>query len=356
MADGIPTYEVAIVGAGPIGLELAVGLKKAGVAYVHFDAGQVGQTISWYPRQVRFFSSPERISIAGMPLVTVDQSKASREDYLAYLRGVVDQFDLEVRTFECVTSIRRDQRGGKFMLQTDHKGDHRSWVARRVVLAVGDMHRPRRLEIPGEDLLHVSHYFDEPHQYFRQKLLIVGGRNSAAEAAIRCWRAGAQVSLSYRREEFDSRSIKYWILPELQSLIKAGQIAFFPSTRPKWITADQVQLVPVGQTNASQSTTIDVDFVLAMIGYEMDTTLFEMAGVELNPSNQAPLFDPQTMQTNVPDLFVAGTAAAGTQTRFKLFIENCHPHVIRLVKAITGKAPDPGLVNDSAKKYALPES
>ena len=188
-------YELIIVGAGPIGLELAVSMKRAGVDYLHIEAGQIGHTISWYPRETRFFSSAERIAIAGVPLVTPDQQKASREQYLAYLRGIVQQFDLLINTYERVTRIDRQE--GRFHLETERADGFWYHTADQVVLAMGDMHRPRRLNIPGEALEHVSHYFDDPHRYFRRRLLIVGGKNSAAEAAIRCCRAGANVSISY---------------------------------------------------------------------------------------------------------------------------------------------------------------
>lgn len=352
-------HDVAIIGAGPIGLELAVVLKHAGVDYVQFDAGQIGQTITWFPRQLRFFSSPERIAIAGVPLLTADQSKVTREDYLAYLCGVATQFDLRVRTYEQVTHIERTGANGGFTLRTNRLGEQHTHRAKYLVLAIGDLHRPRKLNIDGEDLPNVSHYFHEPHRYFRQQLLIVGGRNSAAEAAIRCWRAGAQVSLSYRRTEFDEKAIKYWILPELRSLIKAGGIKFYPGTTPTRITPRFVSLAPShtkAQDTGPRGLEVNADFVLLLTGYEMDPALFEMAGVELSGENHDPRLDPQTMQTNVPGLFVAGTAVAGTQVRFKLFIENCHPHVSRIAKAITGHGPPPELVNQSAQRYVLPES
>lgn len=344
--------EVAIIGAGPIGLELAVNLKLLGVDYVHLEKGQIGQTISWYPLHTTFFSSPERIAIAGVPLQTPDQAKASREQYLAYLRGVVEEFDLAINTFEKVTRI--DKIDGGFRLTTEKLGGTGVYEAKNVVIAIGDMHRPRMLNVPGEDLPHVSHYFHDPHQYFRKRLLIVGGRNSAVEAALRCHRAGARVSISYRRGEFDQQSIKYWLLPEIQSLTKKGLIAFYPNTLVQRITPTHVTL---GATDGSGATReVEADFVLLLVGYVMDPTLFEIAGVQLEGDQKAPVFDPHTMQTNVPGIYVAGTAAAGTQVRFRLFIENCHPHVTRIVRSITGRDPVPGRINPVADKLALPES
>ena len=351
--------DVLIVGAGPIGLELAVVLKHMGVDYIQVDAGQVGQTIFWYPKQVKFFSGPERIAIAGVPLATSNQEKATREEYLAYLRGIVQQFGLSIRTFERVTRICPNNE--KFIVKTRRGKDEHTYLVRHVVMAIGDMHHPQMLKIPGEDLSHASHYFDEPHRYFNQKLLIVGGRNSAVEAAIRCARAGAHVTLSYRKEQFDDKHVKYWLLPELLSSIKSGQIKFYPNTIPKRITEHHVQLMPTdtaGEPDSSKGEPFDVeaDFVLLMTGYRMDTTLLEEAGVELVGENRGPKYDPKTMMTNIPGLYIAGTAAAGTQKNFRLFIENCHPHVAKIAQSITGQTPPPGLINDAVKTFDLPES
>ena len=234
------TADIAIVGAGPIGIELAVCLKAAGMDYVHLEARQIGHTMSWWPRDTTFFSTTERIEIAGVPLQSTAQGRTTGEEYLAYLRSIVEQFDLQVNTYEPVTGIERTEDG--FLLQTQPQTGPRAYVARNVVLASGDMHRPHRLQIPGEDLPHVSHYFRDVHPYFRRRLLIVGGRNSAAEAALRCWRAGAQVALSYRRATFDQRLVKHWILPDLQAQIDNGMIGFHPLTAPLEITPGHVVL------------------------------------------------------------------------------------------------------------------
>lgn len=327
------TTDVAIIGAGPIGLELAVALKDAGVDYLQFDAKQIGHTISWYPKQTPFFSSPDRIAICGVPLNTPDQSKATREIYLAYLRGIVEQFNLDIRAYEPVVSLKKD--GKEFQLTTKLRDQTLEYKASRVVFAIGDMHRPRLLNIPGEALPHVSHYFDEAHAYFNMRLLIVGGRNSAVEAAIRCCRAGAKVTLSYRHEAFDEKSVKYWIKPEIEWLIKSGQIEFLPHTQPVKITADSVAL---SSTLDDEQSEVESDFVLLLTGYAMDTSLLEKLGVELVGENQAPKLDPRTLETNVPGCYVIGTAAAGTQQRFKLFIENCHPHVILASRALLDDA------------------
>ena len=374
----MPHHQAIIVGAGPIGLELHVVLKQLGVGVLHLEAGAIGQTITWYPKQARFFSSPERIAIAGVPLNTPDQTKATREEYLAYLRSVVQQFGLPVATHEPVRQVARLD-DGIFSVKTSQRAE----TCDHLVLAIGDMHLPRELGISGEDLPHVSHYFDEPHDYFGRNLLIVGGRNSAAEAALRCHRAGANVTLSYRGESLDDNGIKYWLLPELKALIKAGEITFFSSTAPTKITNTHVELAAKHQGDrhsclstgqepdpnhdsaspndrqecpSPSSFDIPVDHVLLLTGYKQDKTLFEMLGVELVGENRAPQFDSDTMQTDVPNLYVAGTAAAGTQQRFRLFIENCHTHAAKIAQAITGDAPPLQYINQAAKTFGLEES
>jgi thioredoxin reductase (NADPH) len=343
--DSAAIAEVAIIGAGPIGIELAVALKRRGIEYIHFDAKQIGYTISWFAPQTQFFSSNERIAIAGVPLQTPNQGKATREQYLTYLRSVVEQFDLKINTYEPITEINRD--ADDFVLTSrKNGGTPRGHRVRRVVLCTGGTSRPRELNIPGEDLPHVSHYFDDPHNYFRTDVLIVGGRNSAVEAALRCHNAGARVSLSYRREELPSKTIKYWLRPEIEFLIKTGRIKAHLHTIPVRITPTSVTLA-----RGSEQFEVAADFVLLLIGYEQDDSLLKLAGVQLDGSTAAPVFNEQTMETNVPGLYVAGTATGGTQERYTVFIENCHVHVDRIVASITGAKPPP-----PPKPVELPES
>jgi thioredoxin reductase (NADPH) len=320
--------EVGIVGAGPIGLELAVALKRAGISTLHFESRQIGHTISWFAPQTRFFSSADRLAIAGVPLQTVDQSKPTREEYLTYLRDVVQQFDLQIRAYEAVLGIERKE--GGFCLST-HKG---LFNVRKLVMATGGTAGPRKLDIPGEGLRHVSHYFKDPHIYFRRRLLIVGGRNSAVEAALRCHRAGAFVSMSYRRDKLDTAAIKYWLLPEITSLLETGKIGEHFLTTPVKIEPEQVTL----KRENGKTYKVAASVVLLLTGYEADMSLCRQLGVELKIDSQAPQFDPATMETNVPGLYVAGTATAGTQGRFTVFIENCHVHVERIMAALTGAA------------------
>jgi thioredoxin reductase (NADPH) len=338
--------EIALVGAGPIGIEMAVALKQDGRDYVHFDAGQIGATVQWFAPQTRFFSSPERIAIAGVPLVSPDQSKSTREEYLAYLRGVVRQFDLKVRTYEKVIAIDRVADG--FVLTTQRRDLVRRTRVQRVILATGGTDRPRCLGIPGEDLPHVSPYFKDPHTYFDQDLLIVGGKNSAVEAALRCHAAGARVAISYRRPELPEKHIKYWLYPEIRGLLRSGAMAGHFLTRPLRITSRHVTLERI-----EDGTTFDVpaDFVLLLIGYEQDNTLLRAAGIDLVGEQQQPAFDERTMESNVRGIHVIGTAVAGTQSGYRVFIENCHVHVDRVRAALAGHAR-----RIAEPTYANPES
>ncbi len=317
----------AIIGAGPIGLELAVAFKRAGIDFLQFDAGQIGATMQWYPLEMLFHSSAERLAIAGVPIQVADQQKPKREEYLAYLRSIVQQFSLEVRTFERVERVQRLD-DGSFELHTRALDGQHVYRVGRIVLAVGAMHSPKLLGIPGEDLPHVSHYFHDPHTYFNKRLFIVGGRNSAIEAAVRCQRAGAHVTLSYRRDDFDATSVKFWLLPEIRSMIRDARVRFLPSTTPTEIRAGSVVLEPIGEVPA--------DFVLLLTGYRQDTRLFEMLGVDLQGEDRKPRIDETTMETNVPGVFVAGTAIAGSPAeRVRIIVEDCHIHVDRIVRALS---------------------
>jgi len=362
-----PPVDVAIVGAGPIGLELAIALRHHGVSLRHFEAGSIGRTIVGYPRETRFFSSPERIAIAGIPLSSPRQEKTTREEYLAYLRSLVAAFSLEVETQRTVVSI--EPRDGRFVVgvapsiapppespplpPVDRGAPIEEVDAGRVILAIGDMHDAHAIGIPGEDAPHVSHFFHEPHAYCGRSVLIVGGKNSAVEAALRCHRAGARVHLSYRGAELPERSVKAWLLPDIRNQIRSGGIAFSPETIPVAIEAAGARLR--GVTTGEESVH-PADFVLLLTGYDQSPALFRAAGIDVEGPLARPVLDPETMESTTPGVFVAGTAVAGSQRSHRVFIENSHPHVARIVRAITGREPPFTTDDTSLAARDLPES
>jgi thioredoxin reductase (NADPH) len=345
--------DLVIVGAGPIGIELAVELKRRGIDYLHMEAGQVGSTIGWWAPGTTFFSTANHIAISGMPLAVPDQQKPSRELYLSYLRSVVQQFELDIRTYTRVVGVERLASGG-FELTTrpsfhgvggpEEYSLHRSAqpvgagrdkiVCNRLVLSIGNMHLPRELNVPGEDLPQVSHFLEDPHRYFQKQVLIVGGRNSAAGAALRLYRSDCRLTLSCRGRGLDSDQIKWWLYPELAGLIELGEIRFVPSSEVISIEPDHCRLIVKGGESEIK---VPADFVLLMIGYRQVPTLFEMAGVTLEPDGGKPRYDPETMESNVPGLFVCGTAVSGTPppgVGQPEFIQTSHVHVERIARAL----------------------
>lgn len=344
--------QIVIIGAGPLGIEMAAVLKRHGADYLHFESHQIGHTLTWWPRNTYFFSTTERIEIAGIPAPNYDQQRLTGEQYLAYLRSIIEQLDLQIYTYERVVNI--EHFGDSFLLTTRSLTGERRITCQKIILANGDMDFPNYLGISGEDLPHVSHYFTDPHMYFRKRLLIVGGRNSAVEAALRCWRAGAEVTVSYRRSDFDVKSVKHWLLPDIQTQIELGTIKFLPQTIPLEITPFHVLLAKC-KDELVQDTRMEfpADFVLLNTGFRADTQLFEAAGVQLEGVEKAPVHNPKTMETNVPGIYICGTSAAGTQTKYRLFVENCHEHVGKIALALTGRWPSK-LGTIPARQYEMP--
>lgn len=341
-----------IIGAGPIGIEVAATLKQNGVDYLHLEAGQIGHSITrWMPRTV-FFSSPEWIALCGIPIQSADQRLIDGEGYLAYMRQLVELLELPVRTFERVTAIAAltdddsdanpavdntadsTTNTARFRLTTASRRDGtRHYRTRNIVLAVGNMQQYNRLTIPGVDQPHVTHDLADPHTYFRQRLLIVGGKNSALEAALRCWRAGAIVTVSHRRPQLSKRGVLDRIFLEIGLLVKNRQITLLSSTEP----------VSFGTANATLRHTetgveqeIAADFTYLATGFHPDNSLYQQLGTELIGTEQRPQHNPQTMETSVHGVYVAGTATAGRQARYTVFITTCHHHAQKITTAITG--------------------
>lgn len=344
-------YEVAIVGAGPIGIELAVALKQAGISALQLEAGSLASTIAWYAPGTRFFSSAERLQIAGVPLQTIDQGKPTREEYLQYLRTVCELFELEIQLNSWVSKISTEGDGFGLSCQQCRAGFgsplwrcpseevEKHYHAKRVVLAIGDMHRPNLLQIPGEGLAHVSHYLDEVHRYFGKDVVIVGGKNSAVEAAIRLYRIGARVTLVIRGSELDQSRIKYWLYPEILMLIREKRIQFVPNATVQEITTEAVSLL-----SSETDLRLPADEVLLLTGYRQDKSLFQQLGLKLDGAGEKPKLNEATMESSVPGVYVAGTAVAGTQLGgVREFIETSHIHVDRIVSHLTGN-PSPRAV------------
>jgi thioredoxin reductase (NADPH) len=339
--------ETLLIGAGPIGVEVAASLSRAGAEYTHLEAGCIGNTIASWPRNTVFFSSPEWIAIAGIPIHTVAQEQITGEQYLSYLRLVVETLDLSIRSYERVTSIRRE--GERFLANTEGIGYRREYRAKNLVFAVGDMARPRTLGIPGEDLATVSHRFDEPHRYFQKELLIVGGRNSALEAALRSWRAGARVTLSYRGAEIDKNAVLSRLHLEISLLIKNRQITFLPETEPLSLAPGRATLRSLSDGGRLE---VKNDFVLLATGFVPDHSLMEDLGVAFHGDQRVPEYDEETMETNVPGVYVAGTATGGNQNRYKVFITTSHAHAAQIARAITGREGGP-VGNQVSRNYPL---
>lgn len=329
----IKETDVIIVGGGPLGIELAVLLKRNNIDYLHFEARQIGDTISKWPRQTQFFSAPERVALAGIPVHSPNQQSLTGEMYLGYLRSVVEQCQLSIRTYEPVVDIQKEA-DGRFLLTTASLTGQNQVRCQRLVLATGNMNFPRQLGIEGEALPHVHHRLDDPHDYFQKRVLIVGGKNSALEAALRTWRAGAQVAISYRRAEFETSIVKPHLAREIGLLIDKGMIDFYPGTEVRHLEEGAVYL---GNNNDGSEKTVAVDFVLFCIGFEMDMTLYEKVGITLKGQARTPEFYSETMETDVPNVYICGTAAGAMEAEHELFIMTSHDHAEKIAAALTGK-------------------
>ncbi len=343
--------EVIIVGAGPIGIELAANFKRLGVQYLHLEGGQLAQTISAWPRSTPFFSSPERVAIAGVPLHSQHQSMITGEEYLGYLRLVVENFDLDILLYHRLLNLQQ-LKNGDFRLEVEHKGEIIHLSCKRLILANGNMHSPRRLGVPGEDLPHVDHYHSDVHRYFRQKLVVVGGKNSAVETAIRAWRAGAEVTILHRQPELDGDRLNSRYFLEISILKDKGKIAYRGSAQVTRITAHSVHYAlhdgsagqfrglhdgstgQLRELHDESAGKLQADFVRVCAGFDKDLSFLKQAGVTLDDELR-PCLNPETMETDVPGLYLAGTAAGGGIASYKIFVGTSHVHVERIVQAVT---------------------
>jgi thioredoxin reductase (NADPH) len=324
------TYDVIIVGGGPAGLATAIAAKQAGLTYLVLEKGALVNSLLHYPTNMVFFTTPELLEIGGLPFVSPNE-KPTRMEALRYYRRVADAYGLEIAFDETVTGVGRETPGASALFTVDSRstrGVRQGRHARTVVIATGAYDVANRLGVPGEDLPHVSHYYTEPHAYFRKDVVVVGGRNSAAEAALDLYRNGARVTLVHRRSAL-GESIKYWVKPDIENRIKAGSIAARFDTTVLEIRPTTVVLSRAGQTDE-----LPADAVFLLTGYGSDTSLLQAAAVAIDPATCGPVHDPETFETNVPGLFVAGAVVAGVHSG-KIFIENGRFHgevVIRQIQ------------------------
>jgi len=304
--------DALIAGAGPIGLACAVSAKRHGVDPLVIDAGPVVHSVVRYPIGMTFFTTPDKMEIGGHPLTSAGQ-KATREEALKYYRGVARNEGLRVRPFVRLTGAERRDGAIHCTLAT-RTGEERV-TTRRLVLATGYFDHPNLLGVPGEDLPHVSHYFDEPHRGFSLDVVVIGGRNSAVEAALELFRAGARVTLVYRGNELPS-SIKYWVRPDIENRIKAGEIAARLGAEVQRITNDAVVI-----RQGRKEETLPAQRVYALTGYHPDFDLFKGMGIALDPKTLRATLDPVTRETNVPGIYMVGSISAGRAIS-EIFIEN----------------------------------
>ena len=321
----MPVRDVIIVGAGPSGLATAISAKRQGLDFVIVEKGVLVNSIFNFPMHMVFFTTPELLEIGGLPLVT-PYDKPTRLEALRYYRRVVDTYGIQISFHETVDAIER-QDDGVFAVSTTHRGVRRERHARAVVLAIGYYDLPNYLGVPGEELPHVSHYYTDAHPYYRQRVVVVGGKNSAAEASLELFRGGAQVTLVHRHAALGD-TIKYWVRPDIENRIKEGSIGARFESRVVAITPTAVVI----DTKGTQEE-LPAEGVFLLTGYHPDVDLMTRAGIECQPDTLVPTLSPETFETNVPNLFIAGGAVAGRQTG-NIFIENGRFHGERIVNVL----------------------
>jgi thioredoxin reductase (NADPH) len=320
--------DIVIVGGGPCGLAAAISAQRAGFRPLVLEAEVVVSTIAAYPTYARFFSTAEKLTIGGLPFVIATE-KPGRRDALAYYRAAVVHFGIPLRQRERVTSI--EGRAGSFVVVSRTQGgEERRTKAGTVVIATGYFGSPNRLGVPGEKLPHVSHVYREGHEAFLQDAIVVGGGNSAAEASLDLWRSGARVTLVHFGPTFDKK-IKPWVLPDFANRVKEGHIAVKWNSRVKAIEPNAVVLV-----TDNRELRLRADRVYVMTGFAPSLGLLRETGVPIDPETGIPEHDPETLETAVPGIFIAGVLVAGYDAN-KVFIENGRYHGDRIVARLSGQ-------------------
>jgi thioredoxin reductase (NADPH) len=319
--DLLDIVDVIIVGAGPSGLAAAIEAKKYGLSHIVFDKGAITNSILHFPTQMIFFTTPELLEIGGLPLVS-EREKPTRNEGLKYYRKVVSAFQLRVHQYEEVLQIEREE---AFQVQTA-KG---SYKGRNIVVAIGYYDYPNVMGIPGEDLPHVSHYYTEAHAFYDRDVVVIGGKNSAVEAALDLFRGGARVSLVHRGTELGS-TIKYWVRPDIENRLKKREIIPYLNSRALEITDEYVRIAQNGDRHE-----IPAQHVFALTGYHPTMKFFDQLGVRYDKDTLRADYNPQTFETNVPGVYLAGSVVGG-RLNGEVFIENGRFHGEVLMKVIAG--------------------
>lgn len=326
-------YDLICIGAGPTGLASAIEAVRAGMKPLVIDKGCLCNSIYHYPVNMYFFTTPELLEIGDLPLVCAAE-KPTRTEALKYYKKAAEHYKLELRLYETV--LRLEGHDGNFtVVAKDEKGNEKRYNSKKVVIATGYYDLPNEIGVPGEDLPHVSHYYTEPHEFWNQDVVVVGGKNSAAEAALDLYRNGARVTLVHRNAELGS-TIKYWVRPDIENRIKARQVTALFDTRVNRITADEVIV-----QNGGGEKRLPARQVFALTGYHPDFEFIESFGVKLDAKTKKPALNPETLESNVPGLYLAGVVIGGKHTS-EIFIENGRFHGKQIISALTGKsAPKP---------------
>ena len=312
--------DILIVGSGPCGLAVAIEAAKNGLTHLVLEKGSITESLRKYPKRMRFFSTAENIEIGGIPF-PISGVKATRDEALQYYRKVAGYYKLNFKLFAEVVDIQKIDH--HFEVRTA-AGD--SYRAHKVVIATGYFDFPRQLGVPGEDLPNVSNYYDEPFKYSYTKVVIVGGANSAVEAALELYRHDVDVTIVHKGDDF-RQTVKYWLIPDVKNRVREGKI----KTKFNSIVREfRTDAVVIENTETGEIETLPADFVLSLVGYTPDAAFLKRAGIELKNGSLVPIYNPDTYETNVPGLYVSGTVIAGIHTE-KVFIENGRDHAEAII-------------------------
>jgi thioredoxin reductase (NADPH) len=321
-------FDLLVVGAGPTGLACAIEAQKAGLRAVMVEKGCVCNSLFHYPAHMTFFTTPELLEIGGIPFPSTN-TKPNRNEALQYYRRVAELYELDIRQYHRVERVGGSD--GAFTVHTvDRFGRSGAIDARKLAIATGYYDLPNYLHIPGENLSKVHHYYFDPHPFFEMDVVVVGGKNSAAIAALELWRGGARVTLVHRGPEIQPH-VKYWIKPDIENRIVDAQINAYFSSQLVEITPDTVVIeTPEGRK------TLKNDFVFAMTGYHPDFQFLESMGIHFQGEARLPVCNPETLESNVPGIFLAGVIVAGSRTN-EIFIENGRFHGRQIAAALAAK-------------------